>query len=90
MGKWLVGLAWPAISRILTALGLGTVTFVGMDAMLQNAISQSQSSFAGLAPEVLAILSISGCISAIGIFAGALTACLMLAVLKRFSFGSGT
>lgn len=90
MGKWLVGLAWPAISRILTSLGLGTVTFVGMDAMLQSAISSSQSSLAGLSPEILAIMSISGFITAMGILAGALTASLMLVALKRFSFGTGT
>lgn len=90
MGKWLVGLAWPAISRILTSLGLGTVTFVGMDAMLQSAISSSQSSMAGLSPEILAIMSISGFITAMGILAGALTASLMLVALKRFAFGTGT
>lgn len=90
MGKWLVGLAWPAISRILTSLGLGTVTFLGLDAMLQNAISQSQSSFSGLSSEIMAFMSISGVITALGINAGALAACLAMVALKRFSFGSGT
>lgn len=90
LGKWLVSLAWPAVSRILAALGIGTLTFTGMDSMLQNAIAQAQGQFSNLAPEVLAILSIGGAVTAMSIITGGMTASLLLVVMKRFSLKSGT
>ncbi len=53
MGKWLVSLAWPAISRILGALGYRNhYSFIGMEQMLRSAITQAQQSLGGLAPDI--------------------------------------
>ena len=90
MGKWLVGLAWPAISRILGALGIGTVTFLGMDALLDSAISQAQSSLGGLAPDIVALLSMAGFITALSIMSGAMVTSLTLIAMKRFTLRTGT
>lgn len=90
MGKWLVGLAWPAISRILGALGIGTVTFLGLDALLSSAVSQAQASIQGLAPDVLALLSMAGFLQAFSITSGAMVTCLGLIALKRFRLSTGT
>lgn len=90
MGKWLVGLAWPAISRILGALGIGTVTFLGMDALLDSAISQAQQSLGGLAPDIVALLSMAGFITALSIMSGAMVTSLALIAMRRFTLRTGT
>jgi len=89
MGKWLVGLAWPAISRILGALGIGTVTFLGMDALLDSAIAQAQSSLGGLTPDIVALLSMAGFITALSIISGAMVTSLSLIAMKRFTLRTG-
>lgn len=90
MGKWLVGLAWPAISKILGALGIGTLTFLGMEAMLRNAIAHAQQSMVGLAPDVMALLSMAGFVTALSIATGAMITSLTLIVMKRFTLRTGS
>lgn len=90
MGKWLVGLAWPAISRILGALGIGTVTFLGMDALLDSAIAQAQQSLGGLTPDIVALLSMAGFITALSIMSGAMVTSLTLIAMKRFTLRTGS
>lgn len=90
MGKWLVSLAWPAISKILGALGIGTLTFLGMEAMLRNAIAQAQQSMAGLAPDIIALLSMAGFVTALSIATGAMITSLTLVVMKRFTLRTGS
>lgn len=90
MGKWLVSLAWPAISRILGALGIGTITFIGMDQMLRSAITQAQQSLGGLAPDIVALLSMAGFVTALSIGSGAMVTSLALIAMKRFRLRVGT
>ena len=90
MGKWLVVLAWPAISKILGAVGIGTLTFLCMEAMLRNAIAQAQQSMVGLAPDVMALLSMAGFVTALSIATGAMITSLTLIVMKRFTLRTGT
>lgn len=89
VGKWLVGLAWPAISRIMAALGLGTVTYIGLESALRSAITQAQSSLSGLAPDIMALLSMAGFVTALSVISGAAITSLAFVVLKRFSFRTG-
>jgi hypothetical protein len=90
MGKWLVGLAWPAISRILGALGIGTVTYLGIEALVDSAISQAQSSLTGMAPDIIALLSMAGFVTSLSIMSGAMVTSLTLVAMKRFSLRIGT
>jgi Protein of unknown function (DUF2523) len=70
----LMGLIGPMALRVLTILGIGTVTFTGVSASLQSLIDMAVTNYAGMSADVLALCGLAGIPQAIGIICGALTA----------------
>ena len=89
-GTFLASIAWPIVSRVLASMGMGVISYVGLKAALDAAIGSAQGSMSGLAPEVAAILSISGGITALSIVSGGLVTSVSLVALKRIGIKSGT
>lgn len=85
---WLGALAWPLVSRVLVAAGVGTVTYAGVSTALNAALDAAKSSFGGLAGELSQILAMAGLFQAMSIIAGALIASLSWMVLKKFALQS--
>lgn len=83
--KWLLDISWPVVSRVLAALGLGTLTFTGADTALTGVLGSAKSAMTGLIPEVLQILAMSGFFEAMAISAGGLISGLTWMILKRFA-----
>lgn len=82
-GLYFASVAVPIAQRALTGLGIGVVSYVGLDAVftqLQNSILQNWGAM-GAGP--LAILSMSGVSEALGITLGALSARLAMIQLSR-------
>jgi hypothetical protein len=71
---FLMGAAGPLVLRALAALGVGVVTFAGVDTALTALISQAQSSWAGLSADVLGLAGVAGIPAALGVIAGAMVA----------------
>jgi len=84
IGSWLVALAGPIARRVLLSLGLGVVTYVGLDLALSAALSSAKSSLGALPADIAALLAIAGVNTAASILAGALTARVAMIALKRF------
>lgn len=82
-GSFLVAIAGPVAKRVLTAIGFGTVTFLGMSAALNSALSSARSAWGGMGADVAAFMAIAGVNTACSILAGALVARLSLEVAKR-------
>lgn len=74
LGTWLLGLVGPLALRVLTTLGLGTVTFTGVTLAMQGLIDSATSNWASVAADVLALASIAGIPQALGLIAGAMVA----------------
>lgn len=70
----LMGLVGPMALRVLTVLGIGTVTFTGVAASVQGLIDVAVVNYSGLSADVLALAGIAGVPQALGIICGALTA----------------
>jgi Protein of unknown function (DUF2523) len=70
----LMGLAGPMVLRVLTVLGLGTVTFTGVVTSLQSLIDLAVTNYGGMSADILALAGLAGIPQALGIVAGALTA----------------
>lgn len=85
LGAFLSAVVGPLARKVLVALGFGTVTFVGLTAALNSAVSAAQSAFGGLAAIPAAFLAMSGINAAIGIIVGALVARIALLQLKRLT-----
>lgn len=80
---WLVGLAWPIVSRVLVALGFGFVTYVGLKVAVDAALDAARGSLGGLSSAVIEILALAGFYEALGILAGALVAVVAMRSVKK-------
>lgn len=85
IAAWLGALAWPLVSRVLLALGLGTVTYIGLSAAVNGALSAAKGVIGGLASEVAGLLALAGFFEALSIGAGAIIATVAFSVAKKFT-----
>jgi len=74
LGAWLLSLAGPLALRVLTALGVGTITFTGVATSLQTLIDMAVSNWAGVGADILALASLAGLPECVGIICGAMVA----------------
>ena len=88
MGTWLAALAWPMVSRVLAALGIGTVTYVGLSAAINGALSASKAALGTLGAEVTNLMAMAGFFQAMSIIAGGMIAGITLIALKKFTLGA--
>lgn len=85
LGQWLGDISWPLVSKILAALGIGTVTYAGLDAAMTAALDVARNSLSGLTPDVMGVLALAGVFDAMGIIAGGMMTAVTFATLKRFA-----
>lgn len=90
IAEWLARISWPLITRVVTAAGIGTLTYTGADAALTGALMQVKTSLAGITGEVLQLLAMSGFFEAMAITSGGIVSGLSWLVLKKFALQSGT
>lgn len=84
IAAWLMSISGPLVLRVLAQLGIGIVTFIGVEAGVTAALSHAQSVYLGVPAVVLQFLAIAGVNSALGILAGGVTARLTFMAMKRF------
>lgn len=63
----------PLALKVIAALGMGVITFTGVDAALEGLIGMAQSSWSGMAPDVLGLASVAGVPACLGLIAGAMS-----------------
>jgi Protein of unknown function (DUF2523) len=88
IASWLAGIAWPLVSRVMVAMGIGTVTYAGVTVAVNSALSSAKGAFGGMAGEVSSLMAIAGLFESLSIIAGGVLAGVAFMVLKRFSLGS--
>lgn len=86
---FLMGLIGPLARQLLVSLGIGLVTFVGMDAAVGGALSAAKSSLSGLPAAVTSVMALAGFFTAFSVLAGAMVARVSLMTLKRFGKVTG-
>lgn len=80
---WLLSMATPVVKRVMIALGLGTITYTGLDVAFGAVKASVIGSYGQMAADSAQIAAIAGVPQAIGIILGALGARLGLLVLSR-------
>lgn len=85
IAAFLMSIASPIVIRVLTHLGIGIVSYIGVEAAVNGLISLAQNSWSGLPAVVLQFMAIAGVNTALGIIAGGVTARLTTMVFKRFT-----
>lgn len=90
IADWIARISWPLVSRVLSALGVGTVTYVGADSALTGALNAAKSAFVGMTAEILQLLAMAGMFDAMAIMSGGIVSGLSWMVMKRFALQTGT
>lgn len=90
LAEWLARISWPLITRVLTAAGIGTVTYTGASTALNTALGSVKTALAGIGGDVLQLLAMAGFFEAMAISAGGIVSGLSWLVLKRFALQAGT
>ncbi len=84
MAAFLMLMVGPLAKKVLTALGIGLVSYAAVSTGLAAAIGAAKAAWAGFAGDALSIVQLAGVGEAISIICGALTARVGLMVLKKF------
>ncbi|WP_374279230.1 DUF2523 family protein [Azonexus sp.] len=84
-GTWLMALVGPLARQVLLSLGIGVVTFVGLDTAVTAALSAAKAATSSISADVAAILAMGGVFTAMSIIAGGITAGVSMIALKRFT-----
>lgn len=74
LAAFLIGMVGPLVLRALTMLGIGIMTFTGVTALVQGLIDLAVNNWASLPSDVLALASIAGVPTCLGIICGAFVA----------------
>lgn len=82
----LINIAASLVGRVLVALGMGIVTYTGINAALDALKTQAIQQFASLPPEVFGMLSVMKVGVAISIVTSAIAAKLLLDGLTSDTF----
>jgi hypothetical protein len=85
IAEWLAKITWPLVSKVMTALGFGTATYVGANTALSGALNAVKDSFSSMTVDILNFMLLSGFFDAMAIMSGGLTSALTWMVLKRFA-----
>ncbi len=78
---WLAALIPSFVGRVLAALGMGVVSYVGLDLAWTQLHTLIVSNFQGLPSAAIGLMSLAGVGDALGIMFGAITARVAFTVL---------
>lgn len=84
-GGFLAGIAGPIAKKVLTAVGVGTLTIVGLQAAVSSGLDAARSHFGGMTGVVADLVAMSGFFTAASIIAGGVTAAVTLVMLKKMA-----
>ncbi|MEE7624677.1 DUF2523 domain-containing protein [Methylobacter sp. Wu8] len=86
LGPFLVNITGSIVARVLTALGMGFVTYTVLSTLTDNVVSNVDSAYGLVDPVVMALLNLSGMTSALTIITSALVTRASLMVVKKLKF----
>ncbi len=84
-GTFLASVSGPIAKKVLTAVGVGTLTIVGMQTALESALNAVRDSLGGMTGVVADLVAMAGFFSAVSVIAGGLSAAVSITVMKRFA-----
>lgn len=81
---WLMAAVTPLVRRVLIALGIGLVTYTGLDMVLTNVQASVIASIGGMTGASAQVAAILGFQQSVGIILGALATRLALTQLTKW------
>lgn len=85
LAGFFMAIAGPVARKVMLALGIGFLTFQGVDVAVSGALNAAKSSFGGVTGDVAQLIAMSGINWAFGIIAGSITAGVTMMVFSRLA-----
>jgi|GEM_PF-3047694 len=73
LGAFLEAAAGPLAVRVLTSLGLGTISYAALNILIEGAIYYAQTQYTGLPSSIANLVGLAGLGECMGIIAAAIT-----------------
>lgn len=86
---WLGAIAWPLISRVLVSIGIGTITYTGVNLALTTVLDKVNLAKDSITGPLAELLALAGFFDAITIVCGGLVAGLSMMVMQKMAFTKG-
>ncbi|WP_244191259.1 DUF2523 family protein [Ralstonia insidiosa] len=83
LAAFLMALVGPLARQILVSLGIGLITFVGLDAAVSAGLSAAKGALGGMTGGMVAIAARAGMFTAMSIIAGGMVARISLITVKK-------
>lgn len=83
LAVWLAAIVWPLAQKVLLGLGVGWLTYEAVTVALNVVRASVLAQLGAISGAMLQVLSLSGCMEAVGIILGAVAARASLLVLAR-------
>ena len=84
LGTFLLSITGSIAARVMTALGIGVVSYVGLNMVAGDLISNVAISYAGLDSRVMAIADLAGASTALSIITSGITTRVSMMAIKKF------
>ena len=85
LGGFLFAFVGPLAKKILASLGIGLVSFIGVQAAVGALLEQARAAWSGMGSEVASYLGLAGAHTALSVIAGAIVARVALMTLKKLA-----
>jgi len=90
LAAWLSNISWPLVSRVLTSLGFGYVTYTGADAAIGTALTAAKNAFTGLGPTIANLFAMAGFFDYMAITSGGIVSGLAWMTMKHMALRTQT
>lgn len=85
LAVWLLGLVTPLVKKALLALGIGFLTYQGIDALVGDIQGNISASFGQLPATIYAYLAMAGVFKAIGIILSGMAARVSMIITSKMA-----
>ena len=83
---FIMALVSPIARRVMASLGLGVITYTGVDLAVSSVLAQAKTAWAGgLVGDAAQLVAMSGANTALGIIAGGIVGRVTMIALKRIN-----
>lgn len=82
LGTWLVQLSSPIARQVCLALGVGVVSYAGIDAAVSTMLGTARAAWGSMPADIAAYVALSGVNQGLSLVGGAIVARLALMPLK--------
>lgn len=84
LGTFLVSITGPIAVRVMIALGIGIISYAGLNVLAGDVIANVALNYANIDPTVMAILDMAGGTTALSIITSGLTTRVSMMAIKKF------